>query len=48
MAEPGTDQHQSRIAIREAAHYSKDDPDHEEPLCHNCYERYEKMNESEE
>ena len=22
MAEPGTDQHQSRIAIREAAHYS--------------------------
>lgn len=24
-------------------HYSKDDPDHEEPLCHSCYERNEKF-----
>ena len=30
------------------AYYSKNDPDHEEPMCHNCYERYEKMTESEE
>lgn len=24
------------------AHYSKDDPDHEEPMCHSCYARCEK------
>lgn len=21
------------------AYYSKDDPDHEEAMCHNCYQR---------
>ena len=23
------------------AHYSKDDPDHEEAMCYNCYNRSE-------
>lgn len=30
------------------AHYSKYDPDCEESMCRNCYERYEKITESEE
>ena len=30
------------------AYYSKYDPDCEESMCRKCYERYEKLNESEE
>ncbi len=29
-------------------YYSKDDPDHEESLCSNCYKRFEEPIESEE
>ena len=30
------------------AYYSKYDPDCEESMCRKCYERYEKLNESED
>ncbi len=30
------------------AYYSKDDPDREEALCFNCYQRFEKNKESED
>ncbi len=29
------------------AHFSRDDPDHEEAMCRSCYEQFEKF-ESEE
>ncbi len=29
-------------------YYSKDDPDHEESLCSNCYKQFEDSKESEE
>ncbi len=37
-----------KVLQESEARYSRDDPDHEEPLCHDCYKHYEKMNESEE
>lgn len=31
-----------KMLYENEAHYSKDDPDHEEPMCRGCCERYEK------